>query len=278
MTMLITGATGRVGRRVVDAVLRSGEKVRALTRDPGNTRLPEGVEVVRGDLRRPDGLAAAFAGVDRLYLFPEPSTAREVVAAAVEAGVRRIVVLSSSSVLDESGDNHSGEHHRAVERAVAESGAAWTFVRPDEFAGNVLWKWGAAIRAEGVVRAPYADAVRVLIHEADVAEVAASALLEEGHAGRAYLITGPEALTQAEQVRVIGEVLGRDIRFEELTHEQGRAAMLGSMPEPVVDMVLGYLAEAVDSPPRVSPVVEEVLRKPARTFKQWVEDHRSDFA
>ncbi|WP_026116292.1 NmrA family NAD(P)-binding protein [Nocardiopsis valliformis] len=277
MTILITGATGRVGRRVVDAVLRSGERVRALTRDPENARLPVGVEVVRGDLKRPEGLAAALAGVDRLYLFPEPSTARAVVRAAVEAGVRRIVVLSSSSVLDESGDNHSGEYHRVVERAVAESGAAWTFVRPDEFAGNVLWKWGASIRTEGVVRAPYADAVRVLIHEADVGEVAAAALLEEGHEGRAYLITGPEALTQAEQVRVIGEALGRDVRFEELTHEQGRAAMLGSMPEPVVDMVLGYLAEAVHSPPRVSPVVEEVLRRPARTFKQWVEDHRSDF-
>ncbi|MGW5879056.1 NmrA family NAD(P)-binding protein [Nocardiopsis terrae] len=277
MTILITGATGRVGRRVVDVVLRSGEGVRALTRDPGNARLPAGAEVVHGDLKRPDSLATALDGVDSLYLFPEPSTARAVVQAAVEAGVQRIVVLSSSSVLDESGDNHSGEYHRAVERAVAASGVAWTFVRPDEFAGNVLWKWGAAIRAEGVVRAPYADAVRVLIHEADVAEVAAAALLEEGHAGHAYLITGPEALTQAEQVRVIGEVLERDIRFEELTHEQGREAMLCSMPEPVVDMVLGYLAEAVDSPPRVSPVSEEVLRKPARTFKQWVEDHRSDF-
>ncbi|WP_017604176.1 NmrA family NAD(P)-binding protein [Nocardiopsis alkaliphila] len=277
MTILITGATGRVGRRVVDAVLRSGERVRALTRDPENARLPVGVEVVRGDLKQPDSLATALGGVDSLYLFPEPSTARAVVETAVEAGVQRIVVLSSSSVLDESGDNHSGEYHRVVERAVAASGVAWTFVRPDEFAGNVLWKWSASIRAEGVVRAPHADAVRVLIHEADVGDVAAAALLEEGHADRAYLITGPEALTQAEQVRVIGEVLGRDIRFEELTHEQGRAAMLGSMPEPVVDMVLGYLAEAVDSPPRVSSVVEEVLRRPARTFKQWVEDHRSDF-
>ncbi|WP_337797990.1 NAD(P)H-binding protein [Nocardiopsis sinuspersici] len=267
-----------MGRHVVDAVLRSGEKARALTRAPGSARLPEGLEVVRGDLTRPDSLAVALDGVDRLYLFPEPSTAHEVVRAAVEAGVQRIVVLSSSSVLDESGDNHSGEYHRAVEREVEASGAEWTFVRPDEFAGNVLWKWAASIRADGVVRAPYAEAVRVPIHEADVGEVAAAALLEEGHADHTYLVTGPEALTQAEQVRVIGEVLGRDIRFEELTREQGREAMLGSMPAPVVDMVLGYLSEAVDSPPRVSPVVEEVLRRPARTFKQWVRDHRADFS
>ncbi|MCZ9344560.1 NAD(P)H-binding protein, partial [Streptomyces sp. TRM76130] len=115
--------------------------MRALTRDPAAAALPDGAEVWAGDLLRPHTLTAALHGVERLYLFPVPETARAVVAAAEEAGVRRIVVLSSSSVLDTSGDNHSGEHHRAVERAVAESGVEWTFVRPDEFASNVLWKW-----------------------------------------------------------------------------------------------------------------------------------------
>lgn len=278
MTVLVTGATGSVGRHVVERLVAAGATVRALTRNPATAGLPEGVEVHEGDLTRPDTLRAALRGVERLYLFPVPETAREVVAAAEDAGVSRIVVLSSSSVLDESGDNHSGEYHRAVERAVEESGIDWTFVRPDEFATNVLWKWGHSIRAEGVVRAPYGNAPRVLIHEADVAAVAVAALLEEGHTGKAYVLTGPEAITQADQVRAISGALGREIRFEEITPDQARELMGHAMPAPVVEMVLGYLADAVVNPPAVADTVERVTGVPARTFAQWAADHAADFA
>ncbi|MEV3993901.1 NAD(P)H-binding protein [Streptomyces sp. NPDC049837] len=278
MTVLVTGATGSVGRHVVERLVAAGATVRALTRNPATAGLPEGVDVHEGDLTRPDTLRAALRGVERLYLFPVPETAREVVAAAKEAGVSRIVVLSSSSVLDESGDNHSGEYHRAVERAVEESGIDWTFVRPDEFATNVLWKWGHSIRAEGVVRAPYGNAPRVLIHEADVAAVAVTALLEDGHAGKAYVLTGPEAITQADQVRAISGALGREIRFEEITPDEARELMGHAMPAPVVEMVLGYLADAVVNPPSVADTVERVTGVPARTFAQWAADHAADFA
>lgn len=278
MTILVTGATGSVGRHVVGRLVAAGATVRALTRNPATAGLPEGVEVFEGDLTRPDTLRAALRGVERLYLFPVPETSREVVAAAREAGVRRIVVLSSSSVLDESGDNHSGEHHRTVERAVEESGIDWTFVRPDEFATNVLWKWGHSIRTEGVVRAPYGNAPRVLVHEADVAAVAVTALLEDGHAGRAYVLTGPEAITQADQVRAISGALGREVRFEEITPDQAREQMGRVMPVPVVEMVLGYLAGAVADPPVPLDTVEQVTGVPARTFAQWAADHAADFA
>ncbi|MFE7843408.1 NAD(P)H-binding protein [Streptomyces sp. NPDC057474] len=278
MTVLVTGATGSVGRQVVDRLVRAGADVRALTRNPATARLPQGVEVYAGDLERPQTLAAALGGVERLYLFPVPDTAREVVALAKEAGVRRIVVLSSSSVLDTSGDNHSGEHHRAVERAVEESGIEWTFVRPDEFATNILWKWGHSIRTEGLVRAPYGNAPRVLIHEADVADVAAAALLQDGHAGQAYVLTGPEAITQADQVRAIAAALGTDIPFEEITPDQAREQMGRFMPPPVVEMVIGYLADAVEDPPVPLDTVEKVLGRPARTFAQWAADHAADFA
>ncbi|MFF3847844.1 NAD(P)H-binding protein [Streptomyces sp. NPDC002328] len=278
MTVLVTGATGSVGRHVVEGLRAAGVAVRALTRDAAAAGLPEGVEVVEGDLTRPGTLRAALHGVERLYLFPVPQTAREVVAAAKDAGVRRIVVLSSSSVLDESGDNHSGEHHRAVERAVQESGLDWTFVRPDEFASNVLWKWGETIRAESVVRAPYGDARRVLVHEADVAAVAVAALLEDGHTGRAYVLTGPEAISQADQVRAIGRAAGREIAFEEVTPDEARVLMGRAMPAPVVEMVLGYLAEAVLDPPAVVDTVERVTGVPARSFARWAADHAGDFA
>ncbi|AYN38965.1 NAD-dependent epimerase/dehydratase family protein [Streptomyces dangxiongensis] len=278
MTVLVTGATGSVGRLVTDHLLAAGVAVRALTRDPAAAALPDGAEVWAGDLLRPHTLTAALHGVERLYLFPVPETARAVVAAAEEAGVRRIVVLSSSSVLDTSGDNHSGEHHRAVERAVAESGVEWTFVRPDEFASNVLWKWAESIRTEGVVRAPYGAAPRVPVHEADVAAVAAAALLEDGHAGQAYLLTGPEAITQSGQVRAIARAVGRPIAFEEITPDQARKDMAAAMPAPVVEMVLRYLADAVVHPPVPVDTVERVTGRPARTFARWVADHAADFA
>ncbi|MDQ1016522.1 NAD(P)H-binding protein [Streptomyces afghaniensis] len=266
-----------MGRHVVGRLVRAGARVRALTRNPATAALPEGVETYEGDLRHPHTLRAALRGVERLYLFPVPETAREVVAAAREAGVRRIVVLSSSSVLDTSGDNHSAEHHRAVERAVRESGIEWTFVRPDEFATNVLWKWGPSIRGEGVVRAPYGDAPRVLVHEADVADVAVAALLEDGHAGQAYVLTGPEAITQTEQVRAIAEAIGRPVAFEEITPDQAREAMGKAMPAPVVEMVLGYLADAVAHPPVPVDTVRRVTGRPARTFAHWAADHAADF-
>ncbi|MFF5392523.1 NAD(P)H-binding protein [Streptomyces sp. NPDC013012] len=278
MTVLVTGATGSVGRHVVAQLVDAGVPVRALTRNPEAAGLPPQVEVLAGDLTRPESVREALRGVEKLYLFPVPETATEVAAAAAEAGVRHIVVLSSSSVLDESGDNHSGEHHRTVEEAVEASGVDWTFVRGDEYATNVLWKWGHSIRTEGVVRAPYGDAPRVLVHEKDVAAVAAAALLEDGHAGRAYVLTGPEAITQADQVEAIGAALGRTIPFEEITPDQAREQMGRFMPAPVVEMVLGYLADAVENPPVPVDTVERVTGRPALTFAQWAVDHAGDFA
>lgn len=276
MLILVTGATGQVGRQVVQGLLAGGAKVRAVSRTPERAGLPAEVEVVEGDLDRPASLDRALQGVDRLYLFPVPDTAAEVADRARRAGVGRIVVLSSSSVLEPG--NHSGEHHRRVEDAVRASGVEWTFVRPGEFAANTVWKWGASIRAEGVVRAPYPTASRVLIHEADVGAVAAAALLEEGHAGQCYDLTGPQALTQVEQVYLLSRAIGRTIRFEEQTPEQARRELTQFMPEPVVAMVLEYLAAAVTVPPPVSATVQQVLGRPALSFAAWARAHAGDFS
>ncbi|GGQ86019.1 NAD(P)H-binding protein [Couchioplanes azureus] len=272
---LVTGATGHVGHHVVGQLVAAGARVRASTRKPQDAAFASGVEVVQGDLTEPASMVEALRGVERMYLFPVPETAREVVELARQAGVQRIVVLSSSSVTDEA--NHSGQYHLQVERAVTESGLEWTMVRPDEFATNVLWKWGHGIRAEGVVRAPYPNASRALIHEADVAAVAAAALLEDAHVGKEYELTGPAALTQVEQVRLISTALGREIRFEEISPEAAREQMGMFMPLPVVDMVLGYLAESIENPPLVLPTVETIVRRPGLTFAQWARDHVAEF-
>jgi uncharacterized protein YbjT (DUF2867 family) len=277
LNILLTGATGKVGRHVARSLAASGHHVRALTRTPATAALPAGVEVVEGDLEQPHTLPAALEGIDRMYLFPVPETAHEVAALARKAGVGHIVVLSSSSVLDDE-SNPSHQHHRAVERAVEDSGADWTFVRPDEFAGNTLWKWGDSIRTEGVVRAPYGGAARAIVHEADIAAVVATALLEDGHAGARYLVTGPRALTQVEQVAVIAEAIGRDIRFEELSREAGREAMSAVMPPPVVEMLLDYLAGSAVTPGPVTDVVRQVTGREARTFASWAAEHVDGFS
>jgi uncharacterized protein YbjT (DUF2867 family) len=278
MTILVTGATGSVGRHVVDQLLAAGEQVRALSRTPGKANLPDGVEVVQGDLSQPSTLPAALNGVERVYLFPVLEGVRGFLDVALEAGVRRIVVLSSSSTVDRRDTNlELSDYHLAVERAVEAAGVEWTHVRPGVFAGNTLWEWAPSIRAEGVVRAPYGDAAQAPIHEADIAAVATTALLEDGHAGAKYLLTGPESITRIEQARTIGKAIGRQIRFEEVTPQQWRESVSPFMPVYVIDMLLGYWSNAVNNPDPVLPTVEQVTGRPARTFAQWAADHAQHF-
>ncbi|WP_432933121.1 NAD(P)H-binding protein [Microbispora sp. CA-135349] len=288
MTILVTGATGNVGRLVVDRLVEAGVTVRALTRDPDAAALPVGVEVAAGDLSRPQSLTEALDGVRRMYLFPVARTAREVVGLAERAGVRRIVVLSSGAVTT----GHDTGFHLPVERAVEASGLEWTHVRPGEFALNKLWLWGPSIRAERVVRDPYPMAAGYPIHEMDIADVAAAALLGDGHTGRAYTLCGPAPIDNREQVRVIAEALGEEIRFERVTPDRAREIYRkqGGFAAANAGFLLGfedYSGVEVDpsdahgkwrhEAPVEMPTAEAVTGRPARTFAQWARDHARDF-
>jgi uncharacterized protein YbjT (DUF2867 family) len=283
MTTLVTGASGTVGRSLVSQLARAGEPVRAMTRDPAAARFPAGVQVVHGDLAEPGSLAAALAGVDRLHLFPYPATAPEVVDLAGRAGVRRVTVLSSGSVTA----GFDTDYQLPVEQAVEASGLEWTHLRPGEFAANRLALWGPSVRAERVVRWPFADEVGVPIHEADIAAVAVLALLEDGHAGRAYDLTGPATLSVREQVAAIAAAIGADVRLEEvsrpealrLLQEQGGWAAVNG------PFLLGYEGfSAGEEHPEIAadelvplPTVEQVTGRPARSFARWALDHAGDF-
>jgi len=276
---LVAGATGNVGRQVVAQLRAAGAEVRALTRYPAAAVVPPGVEAVGGDLTRPETLAGALAGVGAAFLFPVPGCGPAFVEAARKAHTRKVVLLSSNDVVDgvERQGNAIAAFHAEIEQALVDSGLAWTFLRPGGFAANTL-QWAPQIRATGVVAAPYADASLAPIHEADIAAVAVRALTTDGHAGARYRLTGPAALTLAEQLAVIGDALGRELRFTEIAPEVARERMVRRLPAPIVDALLGIFAAATTRPATVLPTVEEITGRPARTFSQWVHDHRVDFA
>ncbi|MGN9812102.1 SDR family oxidoreductase [Micromonospora sp. BQ11] len=273
-TILVTGATGNVGRHVVSLLRQAGTPVRALTRDPPAADLPGDVEVTRGDLGAPESLAAAVADVEAVFLL-WPSYSVDGAAAAVETltrHARRVVYLSALQAEDQP-DSGWG----TVERLVTASGVDWTFLRCGGFATNTLL-WADRVRAEGVVRAPYGKAARSLIHEADIAEVAVRALTGAGHGGRAYALTGPEAVTQAEQAHLIGEAIGSPVRFEEQSEAEAREELRAVFGDPaLVDASLAYWRGLVTEPEPVTTTVVEVTGRPARTFAQWARDHAADF-
>lgn len=284
--ILVTGATGTVGGRVVRQLRDAGEKVRALTRDPSRARLGEDVEVVGGDLGDPATLPSVVEGVDQVFLMSlghykltyDANLAR----AAARAGVAHIVALSSLGVqeADESGvDNPLARWHRVGEEAVRESGVAWTILRPGGFMSNTL-NWAPSIRADGVAYGPWAELAEAPIDPDDIAALAVRALTTDGHAGAVYPLTGPEALTPAQQVAVLAEVLGKPLRFQEIPLEVQRQGMLRALPPETVDGVLESYAQALASGTfraHVLDTVETVLGRPARTFREFVTDHAASF-
>jgi uncharacterized protein YbjT (DUF2867 family) len=167
--------------------------------------------------------------------------------------------------------------HADIERLIAASGLESMIIRPGVFASNSLFWWATAIRDQGVVRWPYGAAETAPIDELDVAAVVAGTLYEDGHAGGDYVLTGPESLSQAEQVGIIGDVLGRRIRFEELSPDDFRRETEGSWPRPVVDMLLAAWSATLGRPAFVTSTVFDILGKAPRSFGQWVADHAAAF-
>ncbi|NSC24593.1 NAD-dependent epimerase/dehydratase family protein [Streptomyces albus subsp. chlorinus] len=282
--ILVTGATGKVGRHVAAQLVAAGTPVRALVRDPGTAVLPEGVEARRGDLTDPASLAAALeGGVDAVFLMwplSGPGGAAEVVA-TLAAHARRIVYLSARGVPELPDDAEPPQdilgNHAALERLVRRSGATWTLLRPGGFAGNTL-EWAPQVRAGGPVRTAYPQAARTLVHEADIATLAVRALLTDDLASAAPELTGPELLTQAEQIALIGEVLDRPLDVEKLSRPQAREDLLAAgLPPAYADAILDAHAAMETDPETVADGIEALLGRPPLTYRQWVADHADDF-
>jgi len=282
LPILITGATGHVGKHLISLLLASGYPVRALVRDRARAAdLLNEVEVVVGDLAHPETLSAAFAGVERVFLM-DPShgldLTRNAVAAARDAGVQRIVNLSSIGAgVDPM--PIMGRSFVAREAMIHESGIAWTFLRPSTFMSNALW-WLPSLKAEGVVRDPVGPGRSASIDPEDIAAVAAVALVQEGHGGQIYTLTGSELQTVAEQVEILAGVLGRTIEYIEITPEEAaQAALARGMDSASVAAIrnLDELLRADVAAVKTSDV-KRVTGSPPANFESWCRRNAAAFA
>lgn len=277
MSVLVTGATGSIGRRVVSGLLDAGEEVRAVTRDPAGAALDPRVDVAAGDLSAAEVPEAVFDGVGQVFVFPAAGGVAAFTAAAARAGVERLVVLSSLAAAGEHERDlvsMSGVHHRAIEMQVAASGLPATVLRPGTFDSNLLF-WAPAVRYTGGVDGPYPTSRQAPVHPADVADVAVAALLDEGHRDQVYPLTGPEALSQVEQLATIGQAIGRDLTYREVPVDAYRESMGRYMPQPAIEMLLAYWSDTVTEPDLVRSA--QAITGRARSLAEWAAENADAF-
>ena len=277
--ILITGATGNVGREAVKHLVAEGQQVVAVSRHPPPGMFPAGARVIQGDPSRPETFAAALSGIQAILLSPRAvgAAASRLLTLAAQRGVRRVVVLSALTVEYGGGYRRFADEFRAFEDAVKDSGLAWTLLRSADYAANAH-AWAPQIRSSDVVPGAYGDAATSTIHERDIAAVAARALIGATHVGRAYVLTGPQSISQRDKVRAIGEAIGRALSWQEIPPEQVRQAMLArGLPEDAPDRLLGYLADHVQTPGPSSETVEQILQRPGLTFAEWATEHAAEF-
>ncbi|MFD4526953.1 SDR family oxidoreductase [Streptomyces sp. NPDC058470] len=269
--IVVTGATGNIGRPLTQALAEAGRQVTAVSRHAA--AVPNGVRHVVADLTEPAGLKPALAGAKALFLLlsgdlhATGAGPADIIGEAAAGGVRRVVLLSTLGVVTRPfGTTRIAM--RALEDTLRESGLEWVILRPGGFASNALW-WADSVRTQQVVPAPFGDVGVPIIDPADIAAVAAACLLDDLHTGGVYELTGPEVITPRRQAAAIAAALGSPVRFHELTRDEAKAAMTQSMPAELADDTLDILGSPNPAELRVSPDVERVLGRAPRPFADW---------
>lgn len=279
--IVVTGATGTVGSGVVDLLIERGEQVRAVSRKPGGTA-PAGLEWLTADLTEPSSLAGMATGADAIFLLSTgengPEQDRNVLAEAERASVRMIVKLSALSVAH-GADDPISSRHRAGEHALQAGSVPWCFLRPGGFMSNTLG-WVDSIKHTGTVYAPFGYGRTAVIDPQDIAESAVKCLLQDAYAGRAYELTGPQALSVDDQVQIIGRVIGRELKYVEVGPDDAKQSMVGAgMPVGAADAVIGTLAAAnSDFASRITDGVTAITGRPPTFFHDWVSANQAAFS
>ena len=277
--ILITGATGHIGSELIAALLPAqAGHIRVLTRNPGAV-FPDGTEKVVADLGDSD-LAPVLEGVHAVFLLTDglniAAHDHRLIAAALQAGVERIVKLSVRSVGHGATDPIT-TWHRAGEEAIRDSGIGWTFLRPTALMSNAL-NWAPMIATDQVVHAPFAAGRAAVVDPADIAAVAAASLTDDGHNHRAYELTGPEPLSPTDQVAILSQVLGRDLRYAETDPADTTAQMVSyGMPEELAHAIIEMFRSTL-KPYNSEPTgdITTVTSRPARSFTDWAQAHRTE--
>jgi len=271
--ILVIGATGTVGSELVSCLLEANVHVRALLRDPDAARLPPDIERVRGDLTDPASIDRALANIDAAFVVwtAPPATAPAVID-KLAAAVPRLVLLTAPHRTPHpffQQPNPMRAMFSAIEDHIASTRLDYCFIRPGMFASNCLDWWGPAFRSGEVVRWPLLEAPTAPIDPRDIAAVAARALLDPP-AGNDFIITGPESLTQREQLQIIADTLGVPLECEDLTADEAKRTLPG------FEMLLAAWTAALGQPAYVTTTVADLVGTP-RAFREWAEHNAAAF-
>jgi uncharacterized protein YbjT (DUF2867 family) len=272
--IIVTGATGNVGRELVKFLHQQHQPVAAITRTP-NTDGPRDGQVI-GDPSDPQSLIPILKGAKAIYLNPATlgDSLPELLALAVTHGVERVVLQSALTVTHPLGAPRFAAQFKHDEDLVKASGLQWTILQCAYFNANAPRVWGAQIRSSDVVRGAYGAAKTFSIHERDIAEVAVHALTTANNAGQTLVLSGPAAISELEKVQQIGEAIGRSLVWEEVPPEMiSRAMRAQGLPESVAERMLAYLSDCTLQPEPSTDTIRQVLGRPARSFAQWASDH-----
>lgn len=285
--VVVTGATGAVGRRIVSGLLDYGRLARGTSRRPERASFPSGAEAVFGDLDDPSTLRSAFDGAAQLVLIAVPETIAEILTHADRQGVEHVVLISSAAVTA----GYDTTYNAVAEKAVRDSGLEWTIVRPGEFATNSLLIWGPSIRTHRAAVEPFPDQIGHPVHEADVADVVVADLVDPRRRGRIDTLIGPDSLSKREQVSAVAEALGEPIVLDEVSAAEARAFYReqGGFAAANADFLFGFesydgVEGAVDEPHDTAApdddaylTLDQITGAAARTYQQWAHDHAHDF-
>jgi uncharacterized protein YbjT (DUF2867 family) len=274
--ILVTGATGNAGGGVVNGLLEVGAGVRGLVKPGSESRLPEGVEAATGDLNDPGSLRGPLEGVSAVFLLSGYEGIEESLESMRDAGVERVVLLSSSAAPTGDLDNAVARYHILSEQAVRDSGLPWTFLQPNSFMSNAL-RWLPQLERNDVIHGPFGDVAISTIDPDDLGAVAARALTTADHEGETHRLSGPEALRPAEQVAILAKYTGRDLSFEAQSNEEARAEMEGQMPKEYVDAFFNFFVDGAIDETTVHPTVKQVTGREPRSFERWAEAHADAF-
>jgi uncharacterized protein YbjT (DUF2867 family) len=279
--ILITGASGNVGKEVLKQITQTGVEVRAAFQSVSKAAgIPSGVEIVSLDYNRAETLQTALKGVDRVFLVGPPTaelTALECKAMEViaQSDIRRVVKLSAMG----GREAIFPRQHAQSEDYIQSTGVPFTFLRPNGFMQNLVNYNASTIKTQNSFYGSEGDGRVSHIDIRDVAAVAVKALTEDGHVGKAYTLTGPEAITNEEIAHILSEEVGREIRFINLPPAQLKAALLSAgvqewSADALLDLQRLYREGKATA---VTPDVELILNRKPISFAQFLRDYRSAF-